>query len=78
MNHFEIWELEELNLAYTADELSYNKFLADVSTLTSIDNLDGDRSDGNPTPDACCLDELSDWFHNGWSPQEAAKEILSR
>lgn len=56
----------------------WDKFLAEVSKLTGIENLDGDDSKGNPNPDGYSLDQLFNWFRVDISAAEAAHRINAR
>lgn len=74
MNHLEFAASESAALKPT----DWEYWLATVSNLTGITNLDGDRSEGNPSPDAYCLDELHDWYLAGFGPTAAADQIQRR
>ena len=74
MNHIEFAALESQSL----NDNSFERWLEEVSRLTGIENLDGDDYEGCPNPDGYSLDQCSNWFRAGLSPQNAANRIVIR
>lgn len=60
--------------------MGWDAWLPLVQNMTGLtdDELDGNRAEGNPDPDPCCLDELVDWHRDGLSAAEAAIAIQER
>lgn len=56
----------------------WDKFLARVSELTGIENLDGCSIEGDADYTGYSLDELHVWFSGNVSAAEAAYRINSR
>lgn len=64
----------------TASDRAYARFLDNVSALTGIADLDGDNSakaKAAGTADGYSLDDCLDWFDAGWTPEQAAAEIVA-
>jgi hypothetical protein len=75
--HLETWEAENASLHAVDAWLSWLGMDQTLTGLTETE-LDGDRSEGNPMPDPCCLDELNDWYRDGTSTIEASTIIMQR